>query len=96
MKIAAATSLEELSQNSPNPFRESTFFSFKIKEAGNISLKVYDVFGKEVANIINNEFYDTGKYIKNFENQAHSLKSGVYFLSLQGKNLYKTRKMIID
>lgn len=86
----------ELSQNSPNPFRESTFFSFKIKKDGYVSLKVYDIFGKEVASIIENEFYQRGKYIKNFNNLNSKLKPGVYFFSLVGENIHKTRKMIIQ
>jgi hypothetical protein len=85
----------ELSQNSPNPFRESTFFSFKIKKEGNISLIVYDVFGKKVSSIINNEFYNQGKYIKNFENNDR-LKPGIYFFVLEGNGIHKTSKMIVQ
>ncbi|MFC2086142.1 FISUMP domain-containing protein [Bacteroidota bacterium] len=95
----SAASIEtpfKLSQNFPNPFREYTFFSFKIVEAGIISLKVYDVFGKEVVSIINNEFYHPRKYTIMFDNQTNALKEGVYFLSLQGENIQKTRKMIIN
>ena len=45
----------ELAQNYPNPFNPSTTINFSLTEAGFVSLKVYDVLGKEVASLLNEE-----------------------------------------
>lgn len=50
-----------LSQNYPNPFNPTTKINFSIPLEGNVSLKVYDVLGKEVM-ILMNEFKESGKY----------------------------------
>jgi len=74
----------KLAQNYPNPFNPSTTISFSIKEAGQVTLKVYDILGNEVTTLVN-EVRQPGRYDVRFE--AASLPSGTYFYKLvQGKN----------
>ncbi|MBI5475245.1 MAG: T9SS type A sorting domain-containing protein [Ignavibacteriales bacterium] len=68
-----------LSQNYPNPFNPSTKLSFDISHSSFVSMKVYDVFGREVATLVN-EIKQPGKYTVTWD--ASSLASGVYFYSL--------------
>jgi hypothetical protein len=68
-----------LYQNFPNPFNPTANIRFDIAKAGNVRLVVYDVTGKQVAELIN-ERYDAGKYMTDFN--AANLASGIYFYRL--------------
>ncbi len=81
-----------LDQNFPNPFNPSTKISFSIPKAGFVSMKIYDIAGKEVA-VVANEFMNAGKYTADFN--ASSLTSGTYFYRLEANGLSETRKMIL-
>ncbi|NVO20223.1 MAG: T9SS type A sorting domain-containing protein [Bacteroidetes bacterium] len=81
-------------QNYPNPFHESTIFSFKLRNSGNITLTVNDIFGKTVALIIDNKWMERGKYVKSFNPAVQNLPSGVYYFSLKGNGINRQRKMI--
>lgn len=83
-----------LAQNYPNPFNPETNITFQIAAAGFVSLKVYDVLGNEIAELINEE-KSPGEYSVEFGSK--DLSSGVYFYRLLGKDkdLVKTRKMIL-
>ena len=65
-----------LSQNYPNPFNPTTSIKFTIPKSGLVTLKVYDVFGKEVITLVN-EIKSTGEHSIDFN--AVNLASGVYF-----------------
>jgi len=65
-----------LDQNFPNPFNPSTEIKFGINEASNIDLRIYDVLGREVAVLINNQFMGAGSY--NVKFNASNLASGTY------------------
>jgi uncharacterized lipoprotein YddW (UPF0748 family) len=82
----------QLYQNYPNPFNPSTSIKFAIPEAGQISLKVYDATGKEVAELISN-YYSAGNYVVNFD--ASSLPSGVYIYKLEAGNKIFTKKLML-
>jgi hypothetical protein len=88
-----------LSQNYPNPFNPVTKIKFSILENGklnigngNITIKVYDMLGKEVATIVN-EKLQPGTYEATFDGSRYS--SGVYFYRLQAGNFTETKKMIL-
>jgi hypothetical protein len=81
-----------LEQNYPNPFNPTTTINYSIPEAGNVELKVYDVLGNEVADLVNQEMAP-GNYSANFD--ASSLASGIYIYRLQTGSLIQTRKMIL-
>ncbi len=81
-----------LSQNYPNPFNPSTIISFDIVETANVSLKIYDVLGSEIATLVN-ERLASGSYRYNFN--AVNLPSGIYLYKLTAGNLVMTRKMVL-
>ena len=70
----------ELHQNFPNPFNPTTTIRFDVSVSGNVSLKVYDVLGREVA-VLADEYLRAGSYERVFE--ASNLSSGVYFYTLR-------------
>ncbi|RKY91854.1 MAG: hypothetical protein DRQ01_07045 [Ignavibacteriae bacterium] len=82
----------ELHQNYPNPFNPSTTISYSVPEIEFVTLKVYDVLGKEVATLINEE-KQAGSYEVEFG--AQNLSSGIYFYKLQAGSFVETRKMIL-
>jgi peptidoglycan/xylan/chitin deacetylase (PgdA/CDA1 family) len=93
--VAAEEKLPEgfiLYQNYPNPFNSSTNIGFRIAEGGYVSLKVYDVLGKEVATL-DNENKTAGEYEVEFNSE--NLPSGIYFYTLESGRNYFTRKMIL-
>ena len=87
-------SMFSIEQNYPNPFKKSTVISFKIKQPSQISLKVFDMFGREVATLINNKFLNRGKYTESFNPSQYDLSSGVYYFSLTSNHQNLKRKMI--
>lgn len=82
----------KLEQNYPNPFNPSTTINFQIPSASKVSLKVYDVLGREVETLVN-ENKQAGKYSINFN--ADKLASGVYLYKLQAGNYIDSKKMIL-
>ena len=82
----------ELEQNYPNPFNPSTLISYQLKEKGFVSLKVYDMLGREVASLVN-ENQDEGKYSVIFN--AANLPSGVYIYSLRVNDFVQNNKMTL-
>ncbi len=82
----------DLSQNYPNPFNPTTKIQFSIPQAGNVSLKVYNTLGREVATL-KNEKLSVGTHNVTFE--AGNLSSGVYFYQLRYKGQVVTEKMLL-
>ena len=84
----------ELKQNRPNPFRGTTSISFKTFASAIVSLKVYDLHGKEVARLI--EGYDhPGDHEIIFDAGKISNKAGIYIYSLTVDGVTRTRKMVV-
>ncbi|MBS1492619.1 MAG: T9SS type A sorting domain-containing protein [Bacteroidetes bacterium] len=81
-----------LSQNYPNPFNPSTLISFSIPQNGFVTLKVYDISGKEITTLLNRNM-TTGSYSVEFN--AAALSSGVYFYRLESNNFAETKKMML-
>jgi len=107
--IDTVTSVSEVNSNNlnryslslayPNPFNPSTIIKYQIPTAGIVSLKVYDILGKEVATLVNEE-KPAGIYEINFD--ASNLSSGVYFYKIQvspaisgAGSFIETKKMIL-
>ena len=93
--IEAAPSIPirfELSQNYPNPFNQITKISYSLREKGFVQLKVYDILGREVANLVNKE-QQSGNYTIKFN--ASYLTSGVYFYRLQSGSFSEAKKLIL-
>ena len=81
-----------LKQNYPNPFNPSTKINFALPKAGIVTLKVYDITGKEVANLVNQNL-SVGTYEYDFN--ASNLTSGIYFYTLKTGNFTETKKMML-
>ncbi len=81
-----------LSQNYPNPFNPITVISFQLPVAGFTTLKVFDINGKEISDLVN-ENLSVGEYKINFD--ASALPSGVYYYKLTSGNFSETKKMIL-
>lgn len=83
-----------LSQNYPNPFNPSTKINYEIKSTGLITLKVFDLIGKEVAQLVN-EKQNAGSYVVDFSSTEFNLPSGIYFYTLSAGEFKVTKKMVL-
>jgi len=82
----------KLFENYPNPFNPATMIRYQIAERGFVSLKVYDVLGREVATLVNGE-KSAGSYSVRWD--ASSLASGTYFYRLEKNGRHETMKMVL-
>lgn len=82
----------DLEQNYPNPFNPTTTIKYQIPTSGNISIKVYDILGNEVAKLVDG-YMETGKYEVEFD--ANSLASGVYIYRLSVNDFVNVKKMVL-
>lgn len=81
-----------LTQNYPNPFNPSTKMKFTLKNSSTITLKVYDVLGKEIATLAEGS-YPAGSYDVNFD--AKNLSAGMYFYTLTTSDGYSVSKKML-
>jgi hypothetical protein len=81
-----------LEQNYPNPFNPSTRISYSIPQESQVSLKIYDVMGREVVELVS-ERQSPGSY--NIEFDAASLSSGTYFYKLTAGDFVSVKKMVL-
>ncbi len=93
--IAASPNKFDLNQNYPNPFNPSTTISYQLSAVSKVSLKVYDVLGREVATLVN-EVQSPGNYSVQLGNNSNiGLTSGIYFYKLIADNYVQIKKMIL-
>lgn len=90
-ELAVPTSFS-LCQNYPNPFNPSTVISYHVASVGKVSLKVFDLLGREVATLIN-EVKSAGTYTATFN--AANMPSGVYFYRLQAGSFTETKRLVL-
>jgi len=91
-----------LKQNYPNPFNPRTSIQYTLNNLQFVSLKVYDVLGKEVSTLVNEE-KPAGEYVVEFSaiggsasgGNAYTLSSGVYFYRMQAGSFSNTKKFIL-
>ena len=90
-----------LAQNYPNPFNPSTVISYQLSAPSKVTLKVYDLLGREVAVLVN-EVQQPGNYNSQFSivnlpagKRGSQLSSGVYFYTLKAGTFFQSRKMIL-
>jgi Secretion system C-terminal sorting domain len=81
-----------LYQNFPNPFNPSTVIGYEVASFGKVSLKVYDLLGREVVTLVN-EVKAQGSYTATFN--ASNLSGGVYFYRLQSGTYSDTKKLVL-
>ena len=82
----------ELSQNFPNPFNPTTTINYSIPFAGKVNIKVFDLLGREIAELVNEE-KEAGNYSVSFNGK--DISSGVYFYNITAGNYTVTKKMIL-
>ncbi len=92
VKDLATPKAYELGQNYPNPFNPSTTIEYSVPKDAAVTLKIYDVLGKEVATLVN-EQKPTGTYIVNWN--ASNFSSGLYFYKLTAGEFTQTKKMFL-
>jgi hypothetical protein len=81
-----------LGQNYPNPFNPSTTISFSLPSNSFVSLKILDVLGREVSNLVSEEL-SAGAYSRRWN--AEGLASGMYFYRLQAGSYIETKKLVL-
>ena len=84
----------ELYQNFPNPFNPETTISYSIPKSEHVTLKVYDLLGREVATLVD-EFKQVGTYNSQFSIRNYQLTAGVYFYRLQSGSYSETKKFML-
>lgn len=85
----------ELYQNYPNPFNPATVIGYQLSVNSYVTLTVYDVLGKEVAVLVNEE-QPAGRYEVEFNSSGiRDLASGIYFYQLRAGNFIQTKKMVL-
>ncbi len=82
-----------LYQNYPNPFNPSTSIRFDVQKQSNVTLKIYDVMGREITTLVNNETVSPGTKEVDFD--ASDLSSGIYFYTLTAGDFSETKKMML-
>jgi hypothetical protein len=85
-----------LYQNYPNPFNPTTKIAYDIPRDAKVKLVIYDILGREMKTLVNNEFRSAGKYITEFN--GSNLASGIYFARIlvnEGKDFMAVKKMVL-
>ena len=90
--VASELPMEYSLSNYPNPFNPSTTINYQLPENGFVTIKVYDVLGKEVATLVN-ENKSAGYYNVSFD--ASKLTSGVYIYTISANGFIQSKKMLL-
>ncbi len=83
-----------LQQNYPNPFRETTYLSYKVMKQSEITLIVFDMFGRQVAVLKQQVAASPGKFVEMFDPRQYGLSPGVYYFMLSSNGSVEKRQMI--
>jgi len=84
----------ELKQNYPNPFNPNTTIEFELPQSTVVSIKIFDVTGKEIVELIS-DYLIAGPHKVNFNTTKFNLSSGVYFYRLTANGFTETKPMIL-
>ena len=82
-----------LEQNYPNPFNPNTVIKYQIPITSQVTLKVYDILGNEIATLVNEE-KSAGNYSYSFIPNP-TLSSGIYFYQIKARSFTQTKKMLL-
>ncbi|MFI5211396.1 MAG: T9SS type A sorting domain-containing protein [Ignavibacteria bacterium] len=91
-QISSIVNEYSLSQNYPNPFNPSTKINFSIPKSEYVSLRIYDLLGREVKVLVNGNL-TVGEYEVDFD--AKGLASGMYYYSLRAGEFVNVKKMVL-
>lgn len=88
-----------LYQNYPNPFNPETKIKFDLPIDNYVTIKVYDILGKEIFTLVN-ELKQAGRYVISFNarlmaRQGNNLSSGIYYYKIKAGSFEKVRKMVL-
>jgi len=81
-----------LYQNYPNPFNPTTNIQYDLPKDNFVSIKVYDLLGKQIAELVN-EYKQAGSYLVSFD--ASKLASGIYFYKIETREFVQTKRMLL-
>ncbi|KAA3616100.1 MAG: T9SS C-terminal target domain-containing protein [Calditrichaeota bacterium] len=87
-----------LEQNYPNPFNPETTISFGLPKPANVTLKIYNLLGKEVKSLLENKFHPAGYVHYKWDgrdNQNQLVNTGLFYLRLESNGFVATRKMLV-
>ena len=98
--VASAISSEDvllpteyaLYQNYPNPFNPMTVIRYDVKQTGLVSVKIFDILGREVATLVS-EIVPAGSYTVTWD--ASNLPSGIYLYRMEASGFEQTRKLVL-
>jgi hypothetical protein len=88
----------ELFQNYPNPFNAATIIRYKLTQRNKIQIAIYDVAGREVVKLVNEEEYPAGEYSAIWngrDKKGREVASGIYFYQLRAGSLVDTKKALL-
>ncbi|MBZ0204651.1 MAG: T9SS type A sorting domain-containing protein [Ignavibacteria bacterium] len=83
----------KLSQNYPNPFNPVTKINYELPKNSIVNLVIYDILGREVIKLVNNEIQQAGRFTVEFNAQNYA--SGVYFYRIEAGSFVQSKKMIL-
>ena len=81
-----------LDQNYPNPFNPTTTIEFYIPQTDYVTIKIFDIVGREIATLMNRELV-TGHQTITWNGK--NVSSGIYFIKLESGELVQTKKMVL-
>ena len=86
----------ELFQNNPNPFNPSTMIQYSLEKTTQVSLKIYNMLGNEVATLVHSR-QEAGSYTVSFNSNSGklNLSSGVYLYRLEAGSFVSTKKLVL-
>jgi hypothetical protein len=85
----------ELEQNYPNPFDDATYIAFKLRRPEYVNLEIYDITGKCVAMLMNNQLCETGRHVAAFDRKIYGSQPGFYYYRLRYGDSSIIKKMLI-
>ncbi|MBN1541283.1 T9SS type A sorting domain-containing protein [candidate division KSB1 bacterium] len=81
-----------LSQNYPNPFNPETHIAFQVKQDGRVTIKIFDILGRETATLVDQEM-KAGTHKLSFN--GYNLPSGLYFYAMEAGDFHQVKKMML-
>ena len=82
----------DLTQNFPNPFNPTTTINYQMPKKGQVTIKIYDILGREIATLVNEE-KTQGRYAISFD--GSNLASGIYIYQIHVNDYFNSKKMIL-
>jgi len=74
----------------------SPFFAYKLRKSAQVTIVLYDVMGKQISILKNNEYTPYGKYVEHIDKEKFNLKSGVYFCSIKTTEKFIVKKIVVE